>query len=545
MINKLLKKLLKDKKHTLQNRIENKELDSYKELEGQIIGDNLLKNLDFIKKLLGNSNDMVIHKFISTYKNTYSAIIYIDGLVEKTEINEQILGSLMKDFHEHASFTDRANQIEDIFQYQLISLAGISKTNNLQKLILAILSGDTVLLIEGVNNGLIISTRAWEARGIQEPSAETTVRGPRDGFTETLRTNTSLIRRKIKDPFLRFDLMHLGLRSQTEVVIAYIEGVTNPTIVEEVKKRLKQIEIDRVVSSAEIEHLIEDNSFTLFPQISSTERPDVVSTALLDGQVAILVDNSPYVLFLPVTVNRFLISSDDYYERWLFTSFIRLIRAFAIFIVLAVPGLYICLTAVNTELMPTNLLISTSAAREGVPFPIIVELLAMEFMIELLQEAGVRLPKQIGQTVSIVGALVLGQAAISAGIVSPLTVIIVAITAIASFIIPSYQFGIAIRLYRFPIVIFSAIFGLYGWLISLIFLVIHLINITSFNVPYLSPFAPLSIGDLSDSLVIKPLKSRKMRTQFVNPLQSVRTKQHYPMKRQMTNIRKEDSKNNE
>lgn len=518
------------KRELFQKQIEKHELNALSELENIYTDKDLTPNLSFIKEVLGNSSDLVIHPFISSFHNTQAAVVYIDGLVERTVINEQILGTLLNQFRMFNSFDKQRNKLEEIFQYQLVSMSGIQISNEWEFIILSILSGDTALLINGTDQALVISTRAWEARGIEEPPSEGSIRGPHEGFTETLRTNTALIRRKIRDPFLRMEQMNIGLRSQTEVIVAYIEGLTNPELVAEVKRRLKNVKIDRIIGTMELEHLIEDNTYSVFPQIIGTERPDMIASALLDGQVAVLSDNSPYVLMMPVTFSRFQITSDDYYERWAYGSFIRIIRFLSTIIVLSGPGLYICFTAVNPELLPTDLLISTAAGRSGVPFPVIVELLIMEFTLELLREAGVRLPKPIGQTVSIVGALVLGDAAITAGIVSPLTVIVVAMTAIVSFTIPSYSFGIAVRLSRFPITIFSALFGLYGWIMSLLFLMVHLVNLKSFNVPYFSPIAPLTIGDWRDHIFIAPLKLRQMRPQFFSAKQSVRSKQSYILK---------------
>jgi len=518
------------KRELFRKKVEERELNALNELDKIYTEKEVRKNILFLKQVLGNSNDIVIHPFISAYKETPAAIIYIDGLVERTIVNEQILDVLMNDFRKYRSFEVKKGKIEEIFQYQLVSMTGIKTDNQWKNIILAILSGDTALFIDGTDQVLVISTRAWEARGIEEPISERSIRGPHDGFTETLRTNTALIRRKIRDPFLRMEEMKIGLRSQTETIICYIEGLTNPELVDEVKKRLKQIDLDRVTGTAELEHLIEDNSYSFFPQVIGTERPDLVTSSLLDGQVAVLSDNSPYVLTMPATFNRFQLTSDDYYARWFYGSFIRIIRFVASVMVLTTPGLYICLTAVNPELLPTNLLISTAAGRAGVPFPVIIELLLMEFTSELLQEAGARLPQPIGQTVSIVGALVLGEAAIKAGIVSPLTIIVVAITTIVSFVIPSYSFGIALRLSRYPITIMSAFFGIYGWVASIIFVLVHLVNLKSFNVPYLAPMSPFTIGDWRDTIFVSPQKMRKMRPQYSSPKQIIRSQEHFPMK---------------
>ncbi len=533
------------KRELFQKKVMERELNAMDELDGIFTEKQLQQNIQFVRELLGTSNDIVIHPFISAYKNTPATIMYIDGLIERTLVNEQILRPLMNDFRTFTDFEEKKEEIEEVFQYQLISMTGIENSNKWKDVILGLLSGNTILFINETDQALIISTKAWEARGIEEPISESTVRGPHEGFTETLRTNTALIRRKIRDPFLRFEQMYIGLRSQTEVVVGYIEGLTNSEIVQEVKQRLQQIEIDRINGTTEIEQLIEDNTYSIFPQIIGTERPDMVTTELLDGKVVVLSDNSPYVLVMPATYSRFQMTSDDYYERWFFGSFIRMIRFIAAFVVIAGPGLYICLTAVNPELLPTDFIISTSAGRSGVPFPVIVELLMMEITLELLREAGVRLPKPIGQAVSVVGGLVLGDAAITAGIVSPLTVVVVALTAIFSFTIPSYSFGIAIRLSRYPVTIASALFGLYGWLMSIIFIFIHLVNLKSFNVPYLSPFTPLTIGDWRDNFLVGPLKLRQMRPQYIHAKQLNRSTQKNILKHKSDNIMKEGTESDD
>jgi len=296
----------------------------------------------------------------------------------------------------------------------------------------------------------------------------------------------------------------VGRVSQTDVVIVYIDGIVSKTILEEVRARIGRIQIDGVLESGYIEEFIEDSSWSPFPQIQNTERPDIVCAGLLEGKVAIMVDNTPFALIVPMTFWTGLQAVEDYYERSIYTTFIRLIRYSLFNIALLLPSLYVALSTFHQQLIPTNLLISIANSREGVPFPTFVEALLMEFMFEGLREAGIRLPKAVGSAVSIVGALVIGQSAVQAGIVSAPVVIVVSTTGIASFAIPRYNFGTAYRLLRFPMLILAGTLGLYGIISGLFLMIIHLLNLRSFGVPYMSPVVPQIPRAMRDVFVRAP-----------------------------------------
>lgn len=372
--------------------------------------------------------------------------------------------------------------------YHLIKERGlcihqVKETDRLEDVVEAVLSGDTVLLVDGHPFAIINGARGWESRQITEPETEVVVRGPREAFVETLRTNTALIRRKVKNPNLKIEMLKLGQVTKTDVAVVYIKGIVNDKLVGEVKSRLQGIDIDSVLESGYIEELIEDNPWSPFPQVNHTERPERLAARLLEGRVGIMVDGTPFVLTVPTVFIEFLHSAEDYYERFTIATAIRLLRFLAFFLSLLAPSLYIAIITFHQEMLPTALLLSIAAQREAVPFPAFVEALVMELSFEILREAGVRLPRQVGQAVSIVGALIIGEASVRAGLVAPATVIVVAFTGISSFVF-FYSASIATRLLRFPIMVLSATLGLFGLISGVIVIVVHLCTLRSFGTPY-------------------------------------------------------------
>lgn len=468
---------------------------------------NLENNLLMIKEIIGHSFDVVIRPFKIGHIERKAAVIYVDGLVDMTTLQEQIIKPLMQDHTSIAQFPRISDQIKNMIIDTALSVGKIKEVHNLNDCVLEVLS-----------------TTGGESRSIDEPVSEAVVRGPRDGFVETLSKNIVLIRRRIRDPNFTMVSYKVGRRSQTDLIVLYIKGLTNPELVDEVKSRIEQIDIDDVLESGYIEQLIEDNYLSPFPQIQNTERPDRVVGALMAGRVALLVDGTPFALIVPVTFSMLMVSQEDYYERWLPGSLIRLLRYSSAFIALFLPSIYIALISYNHGLIPTKLVISIAAGREGVPFPSIIEALGMEVTLEILREAGLRLPKPIGQAVGIVGGLVIGQAAVQAGIVSPVMVIVVALTAIASFAFPQYGAGIAIRMLRFVSMMFAALFGVYGIILFFILTTVHVVKLTSFGVPYSAPFAPYQPKDWKDTLVRLPLRFMKDRPKITKPQDQRRQK---------------------
>lgn len=465
---------------------------------------------------LGHSTDLVIRKImIPSIPPCNGAIVYVDGLANVKDI----LDSLLVDYRWGDLALPMLEEIAPLalIKEYLLKSGEISGTSDYETLYHTILSGDTVILVDGYREGICASTRDWKDRGVTEPSSQTVVRGPREGFSESLRTNTALVRRKIKDPHLWMETRQIGRVTQTDVAVMYIKGLVDDSIIEEVRARLARIDIDGILESGYIEELIQDETYTPFPTIFNTERPDVVAAALLEGRVAILVDGTPFILLVPAVFTHFLQAAEDSYQRADISSLIRILRYVALLLAMLAPAGYIAVTTFHQEMIPTTLLINIAAHREGIPFPAFVEAFLMEATFEILREAGIRMPRTIGQAVSIVGALVIGQAAVEAGLVGPAMVIIVAITAISTFIIPSYNMGISIRMIRFALMILAASFGLYGILIGVIALVLHLCSLRSFGVPYLVPFAPFNLEDQKDNIIRLPQWSLLKRPSYISP----------------------------
>lgn len=506
--NRLIKNLKKGKK-TIQFE-ENEPLSNKREISEQ-----LHENLQKVKEALGNSSDLSIREFNMGYPFFHKvALIYMNGLTDKQVIGNFIVERLMN----HVDHTVDGNSqspmqlITDIKE-NILSVGIVEDITDMDKMLLSLLSGQAILIIDGGNLALSCSAQGGELRAITEPTSESAVRGPKNSFTEALITNTAMVRQRIKSPNLWMETMNAGNITQTEIAIMYVNGIVNDKLLGEVKERLGKIEADEIDGSNTIEEWINDDIWTIWPTVLSTERPDVVAGELMEGKIAIFVDGTPEPLILPAIWMQFLQTAEDYHIHWIIASFWRFLRMVALLITIIGPSLFIAFLSYHPELIPTPLLINLAAQRQGIPFPVFIEALLMEFTFEVLREAGVRLPRPVGQAVSIVGALVIGQAAVEAGIVSSAMVIVVAGTAIASFTIPHNQMMNAARLLRFIMMIFAASFGLYGLGLAIIMLVAHTCSIRSFGIPYLTPFAPLIFADWKDTIIRlpKPLLSKRPR----------------------------------
>ncbi|MFE8700144.1 spore germination protein [Cytobacillus sp. FJAT-54145] len=478
------------------------------------------ENIENIQRMYGNPSDLVIRKL--KIADISCCIIYIDGLVDSDLINSKIIKNIQ--FHQNTIDSTQPNTLLKDLTLKLLSVGEIKKVDTLDDVSLPVLSGDSALFVDGVKDALIISSKGSDGRSVEEPQSESVIRGPREGFVENIRTNTALVRKHFRDPNVRVKSYKLGKRSKKDVAIMYIDGIVHPDIVEEVERRLKDVDLDDIPETGFIEEFIQDSIMSPFPQLQHTERPDRVSAAIVEGRVAIFLDGTPFVLLAPSVFMNFLQSPEDYYERWAIGSLIRGLRYLGAFISVFAPALYIALVSFHQGMIPSKLAFSIASTREGVPFPAIIEAFLMAITMELLREAGARLPKAIGQTVGIVGGLVIGEAAVSAGIVSPIMVIVIAITAIATFALPSYSFGVSLRMLRFAFMIAAASFGFYGIVLAYIAVNIHLVNLRSFGVPYTVPFAPSFYGDWKDLVVRSPHTVMKRRPTYLMPRDTIRKK---------------------
>ncbi|WP_434082553.1 spore germination protein [Cohnella hashimotonis] len=447
-------------------------------------------------------------------------IVYISSLVNEQTIDDHILKPLMSKAGIHSAGTNRPEA--EALKERMISAGSASISSDVNELVRQILNGQAAVLQDADSDALVVKADGTKQRSVEEPSSEPVISGPRDGFNENISTNIGLLRRRLKTPRLKMESGTIGELSRTQVVLAYIAGIATEALLAEVRARVVRIRIDGVLDSGYIEEFIEDLPYSPFPQTHSTERPDVVAAELLEGKVALLVDNTPFALLVPMTFWTGLQASEDYYVRWPIATFVRWIRFLFIFIAIFAPSLYVAVTTFHQEMIPTNLVLSIASAREAVPFPAFFEALLMEIVFEALREAGIRLPKQIGQAISIVGALVIGQAAVQAGIISAPVVIIVSITGIATFTIPRYSFASGVRLLRFPILVLAGTLGLYGIVLGFLSIVLHLGALRSFGVPYLTPLAPIQLASLKDILIRAPIWAKRHRPQATGTSNRVR-----------------------
>ncbi|WP_282137457.1 spore germination protein [Rossellomorea aquimaris] len=478
------------------------------------IQDSLSVNLDIIRQKTGNSSDLVVrHLKMGRDSDIKTAIVYIEGIVDNRTIQEFLLQTMMKDDDkEQLNEHDALERISE----DMMTVGNVLSLNTWEDLFSSLMAGDTLILIDGISKALSACTRGGEKRSISESNTQMVVRGPKGAFTESIDTNTAMVRRIIKTPDLWMESLKVGRVTKTDVTLMYIHGIANEKVIEEVRQRINKIDIDSILESGYIEQLIEDQTLSPFPTIFNTERPDVVAGNLIEGRIAIFVDGTPFVLIAPAVFIQFFQSAEDYYARFDIATSIRLLRVLMFMISLIAPASFVAVTTFHQEMVPTTLIVAIAAQREAVPFPAFVEALLMEITFEILREAGIRLPKAIGSAVSIVGALVIGQAAVQASIVSPAMVIIVSITAIASFATPSFDMAISARLIRFLFMVGAATFGFYGIILILLMVVVHLCSLRSFGVPYMAPFAPFIPVNNGDTFVRLPWWSLRQRPRLIS-----------------------------
>jgi len=465
----------------------------------------LAVNRSRLKDLLGDSADIVYRELKATGPVPTTVLaIYIDGLVNVTLVNEAIFFPLTVGAIRTEDRPANPKEVLTMWQRHFLGSVSTQLASTYGETVQALLSGNTVLMVNGAAEALLLGTQSWPDRGVHEPDTEAVIRGSKEGFTETLRTNTSLLRRRLRTPLLRFETVRLGRYSQTEVVIVYLKGLAPEDLVQEVRRRLAGVTIDGVLESRFIEDFISDRPWGIFPTVFNTQRPDAVAARLLEGRVAILVEGTPFALTVPALFFDFMQSPEEYYVSPWTGNFLRWLRFVGALLSLYLPALYVVITIYRHELLPGELLISIAAAEEGIPFPITVEILLMGLVFEALREAGVRMPRPVGQAVSIVGALVIGEAAIRAQLASPALIMIVTFTAIATFMIPSNDLAYCFSLLRLLFVLAGDVFCFFGVIMTTILLLLYLNQLKSFGVYYLTPLVPYARGGFFDTLFRVP-----------------------------------------
>lgn len=461
-------------------------------------------DLHTIREVIGENDDLQSREFIMQRLNAQASLFYINGMQNDRVLNLKIMEFLM--FEATAETLDAGTGADSMLPFR-----NLKEAPDLDSFNRSVLFGHAGLLIEGFPRGMLIELPGGPNRAITEPVSEALLRGPRLGFSEVLSENTSMLRRQGFSDKIVIKNYRVGTTLQRDLAIAYIKDIVNPDLLEEVRMRISRMEMDFIADSGYVEQLIEDNYLSPFQQTQNTERPDRVINAMMEGRIAILLDGSSFALIVPATFSMLLQSPEDYYERWLPSSLLRMLRFAAAFLALMAPALYISFISFHPGLIPTELALSIIETRQGVPFPPLIEVLILEVSIEVLREAGIRLPKPIGPAMGIVGGLIIGDAAVQAGIVSPFLVIVIAVTAISSFSIPTYSAGITLRLLRFVGMLFAAFLGMFGTILFFLLLCSHLTKLRSFGVPYLTPVSPYRARDWKDLFVRAPLLLMKRR----------------------------------
>jgi len=479
----------------------------------------LQQNITDLQNLLSMAPGFVIRYFQIKATGQEAVLVYMNELTDHKSINDNVLFPLM---HESNPAHMRVER--------MVTVGHVWTCSDLLQVENAILQGRSAIFVEGLRSADILNTQGWPQRAIEDPALEASLKGSHQGFVETGSQNVALIRRFIPNRELKIKTFIVGRRGQTKLSLMYLADVMNPQILQEMEDRLVQIDVDAIINSGELEELLEDNPYSPFPQFTMTERPDSAASQILQGRMAIVVDRSPGVLIAPTTFSTFFQSVDDYSIRWQVASFLRLLRFGAFIVTIFLPSIYIAVISFNFEVIPLRLLLSVGESRGNVPLPPILEALIMEVTLEMLKEAGIRLPAPIGQTVGIVGAIVIGQASVQAGVVSNIMVIVVALTGLASFIIPNHDMSATVRLIRFPMMIIASIYGLLGVGVGSIVLVGHLISLESLGTPYLSPISPLRLADWKDTFIRLPLWKMKKRPLSVKPVQENRFGQNHHSK---------------
>ena len=502
-----------------QNSRANSDNDAEPENNQKIAPEEIIKT-ETMKQKFSESKDVIFTEFIIDDDKKIN-VAFVDGMINSEIVDNFILKPLVQGADFKASKTEK--EIIDLIMIGTVYHCQRKLRDTLTDCYHDLLSGSVLLIFDNSEQAVTFETKGFEKRGVSEPSNENVLKGSKEAFVEVLRINTALIRRRIPSDDLIISQQIAGQRTHTAIAAVYIKGIANQSIVDEIKKRLGKINVDGIVSLGLVESYLKDSKYSLFPQVLYTERADKFCANILEGRVGILIDGFPIALIQPVDINTFLQAPEDYAQNYFYSALYRAMRYIATLVSLILPAFYVSVTTFHQEMIPTKLAAAIIQSKEGVPFPSYLEVLLMLAAFEVLMEAGMRLPKSVGQAVSIVGALVVGQAAISAKILSPGVVIVIAAAGITGFVIPSQDFSNSMRVCRFLLVCCSITSGLYGLSIGAIVILYHLCNLEVLGVPYLSPLVSSEgKGMFNDTAIRKPWQKMKERPNNISPEDSVR-----------------------
>jgi spore germination protein KA len=481
---------------------------------------NLSANLETIKALFcfPTNQDIIFREIYLEFVQKESVLVYIDGIVDDNFIDRYILYPLQ---NKEPATGNKAEGIDDI--KNIISSTKVNNIRTVKDLSQNLIEGNTILLIDGYNEAIAVGTIKYEKRNIERSETENVIKGPHEAFVESSKINRSLIRKQLKAEKLVTESITIGKDEVYRITFMYIRDLADTKLVSEVKRRVQQIQSDGLLTISILGSYIEEYSYSIVPTVLYTELPDRAAAFITEGHVVILMDNSPSCLIAPATFWSFFHTPEDMYQRWIAGNFIRLIRILAIFITILTPALYIAVTNFHQEMIPTDLLLAITSSREKVPFPIIFEVIGMEFVFELIREASIRIPASIGSTIGIVGALILGQAAVQANIISPLLVIIVSLTGVSSFAVSNVDLNLSIRILRFFFLLCGVLLGFLGIGVAGTAFVVYIVSLQSFGVPYFAPITP-HYPSSKDMIFRSPSWKQRIRPLFTKLQKTIRIK---------------------
>lgn len=472
------------------------------------ISDNLEENISFINEKMGNSYDLNLRRLtlVNKYQKINIAVFYMAGMADNTLLYDALTETIAKNFRFNEEALKSPDEIIEYFDRVNLTIGSVKKTGLFGNLFPVMLSGDAVILIEGVKTAFLLGSRGHKERAVEKPSTHATVKGANDSFNETLLTNITLIRRRVKTPNLWVKNYVIGEKSNTAIAVMYIKGVASEKVIAEVDKRIRESKFPNILDTAYLAEIIKEKQRSIFPTVYETERPDIAAANLFEGRVVILVDGTPFAAIVPTLLIQSIQSVEDYYHKASIGTFFRLLRFVALAIAIYFPALYICVIHFHSELLPLPLFFNIIGQRLDVPFPSFLEILLMLIAFDLLREAGTRMPAPMGSALSFLGAIIVGESAVSAGLFSPIIVIVVTITGICTLALPGYSLNMTITVLRYFMMFAASLLGFFGVVLFSLALLLHLTSLRSFGVSYLAPISPFGRVSIVDAFIRAPFR---------------------------------------
>ncbi len=474
------------------------------------ISRSMKENQVTVQLLCAGCDDIIVRPMrLGVKEQVDCLVVYIESAVSNMMLEDSVIGKLLN----HLWELDE-EEIRRAVEENGLGISDVKELETMEECMAALLAGNAIFFLDGYERALKIGSKGYPDMGVVKADSEKVLRGSKEAFSESAKVNTALVRKRIRTTDLKVEELFVGQQSNTLIALVYMENLAYPNLLAEIKERIGKVPIDSVLDSGIVEQLTADTWYSPFPQFQTTERPDRAAAAVLEGRILLLCDNTPVSLLLPTTMNSLLQTGDDYYGHFEIASLLRCLRYLAVFLAFSLPGLYLAVTGFHPQILPTNLILSMAQARRGVPFPAMVEVLLLEISFELMREAGLRMPGPIGDMIGIVGGLIIGQAAVTANLISPIIVIIDALTALGSFSIPNEELSEAFRLLKYGMIFLCGFFGLYGFVVGWLLLLIHLAGLRSFGIPYLMPFAAVGKDGISrwtDGLLRAPMRRLNRR----------------------------------